>query len=101
LSDHNRYARKGRPTPRTPVNAIEGHIQAHVRPHEAAIGHPKQAHAWFVIGTKIGASELREAEVIAAYKRQSRVAGGFRLLKDPLLFVSSLFVKKPCRIHGR
>ena len=26
--------------------------------------------------------------------------GGFRFLKDPLFFVSSLFVKKPCRIQG-
>ena len=25
---------------------------------------------------------------------------GFRFLKDPLFFVSSLFVKKPCRIQG-
>ena len=26
--------------------------------------------------------------------------GGFRFLKDPLFFVSSLFVKKPTRIEG-
>jgi hypothetical protein len=29
------------------------------------------------------------------YKGQARVEGGFRFLKDPLFFVSSLFVKKP------
>jgi transposase len=28
------------------------------------------------------------------------VEGGFRFLKDPLFFVSSLFVKKPTRIQG-
>jgi transposase len=43
---------------------------------------------------------IRDTEAIAAYTRQSRVEGGFRFLKDPLLFVSSLFVKKPCRIQG-
>jgi transposase len=48
----------------------------------------------------ICASELGDTEVIAAYKRQSQVEGGFRFLKDPLFFVSSLFVKKPCRIQG-
>jgi transposase len=53
-----------------------------------------------VLGTNIGASELSDAEVIAAYKGQSCVEGGFRLLKDPLFFVSSLFVKKPSRIDG-
>jgi transposase len=100
LSDHKRYARKGRPTPSTPVTAIEWQIQAHVRPHETAIGHQKQYHACVVIGTNIGASALGDTEVIAAYKRQSRVEGGFRFLKDPLFLVSSLFVKKPCRIQG-
>jgi transposase len=100
LRDHKRYARKGRPTPSMPVKAIGWQIQAHVRPNEAAIGHQKQRHACFVIGTHIGASELGDTEVIAAYKRQSRVEGGFRFLNDPLLFVSSLFVKKPCRIQG-
>ena len=32
--------------------------------------------------------------------RKPWVEGGFRFLKDPLFFVSSLFVKKPCRIQG-
>jgi transposase len=38
--------------------------------------------------------------VIRAYKAQGQVEGGFRFLKDPLFFVSSLFVKKPSRIQG-
>jgi len=83
-----------------PVKAIEWQIQAPVRPHEAVIGHQKQQNAGFVIGTNICASQLSDTEVIAACKRQSRVEGGFRCLKDPLFFVSSLLVKKPCRIQG-
>jgi transposase len=38
--------------------------------------------------------------VIAGYKGQAQAEGGCRFLKDPLFFVSSLFVKKPCRIQG-
>jgi transposase len=53
-----------------------------------------------VLGTNIDASELSDTEVITAYKGQSRVEGGFRFLKAPLFFVSSLFVKKPSRIEG-
>jgi len=53
-----------------------------------------------VLGTNIKASDLSDVEVIAAYKAQSQVEGGFRFLKDPLFFVSSLFVKKPARIQG-
>jgi transposase len=100
LTDHKRYARQGRPTPSMPVKAIDWQIQAHVRPAEAAIEHQTHRHACFVIGTNIGTSELQDPEVITAYKRQSQVEGGFRFLKDPLFFVSSLFVKKPCRIQG-
>ena len=53
-----------------------------------------------MLGTNIEADDLSDEEVIAAYKAQSQVEGGFRFLKDPLFFVSSLFVKKPTRIQG-
>jgi transposase len=100
LSEHKRYAGKGRPTPRTPLKASEWQLQTHVRPDDEAIRHHKHVKACFVLGTNIGTSELRDTEVIAAYKGQAQVEGGFRFLKDPLFFVSSLFVKKPSRIEG-
>jgi transposase len=53
-----------------------------------------------VIGTTIEREQLSAPEVIRAYKAQTQAEGGFRFLKDPLFFVSSLFVKKPCRIQG-
>jgi transposase len=52
------------------------------------------------LGTNSDVSALSDAEMITAYKGQSQVEGGFRFLKDPLFFVSSLFVKKPSRIEG-
>ena len=100
LSEHTHYAGKGRPTPRTPLKAIEWHIQAQVCSDDATLEHDKHVKACFVLGTNIDARELSHAEVIAAYKGQSHVEGGFRLLKDPLFVVSSLFVKKPNRIEG-
>ena len=100
LSEHKHYAGRGRPTPHTPLKAIEWQIQAQVRSDDETIEHHQQVKACFVLGTNIDASELSHAEVIAAYKGQSHVEGGFRFLKDPLFFVSSLFVKKPNRIEG-
>jgi transposase len=100
LSEHTHYAGRGRPTPHTPVKASEWHIQAQVRADDATIEHHKQVKACFILGTHIDARELSPAEVIAAYTGQAHVEGGFRLLKDPLFFVSSLFVKKPNRIEG-
>src|SRR5207247_6236623 len=74
--------------------------QAQVRPAQEVIETYKQQSACFVIGTNIEARYVGNAEVIRAYKAQSGVEGGFRFLKDPRFFVSSLFVKKPCRIQG-
>ena len=100
LSDHKRYACKGRPTSTTPIKAITWQIQAQVQPHDEQIVQRKQHKACFVVGTNIDASQVSDAEVIRAYKGQAQAEGGFRFLKDPLFFVSSLFVKKPSRIQG-
>jgi transposase len=100
LIEHKRYGQKGRPTADTPIKAIEWQIQARVRPDAERLEAAKQHKACFVLGTNIKAKELSDAEVIAGYKGQAHAEGGFRFLKDPLFFVSSLFVKKPCRIQG-
>ena len=100
LTEQKRYAGTGRPTPRTPLKASEWHIQAHVQADDAAIERDKHTKACYGLGTTIDASEVSDAEVIPAYNGQSQVEGGFRFLKDPLFFVSSLLVKKPSRIAG-
>ena len=98
--EHKRYAGQGRPSAKTPVKAIDWQIRAHVCPDAEAIWCQKQLKGCFVLGTNIEAKALSDEEVIEAYKAQSQVEGGFRFLKDPLFFVSSLFVKKPSRIQG-
>jgi transposase len=100
LTPHLQYARKGRPTPETPIKAIQWQIHPNVVPDPATITHQQQRKACFVLGTTIADTALTDAEVIAGYKGQSAVEGGFRFLKDPVFFVSSLFVKKPSRIQG-
>ena len=100
LIEHKRYASKGRPTSTTPLKAPAWQMQAQVRPDTEQMRHRIQYHACFVLGTNIAASQLSDPEIIVAYKGQAQVEGGFRFLKDPLFFVSSLFVKKPSRIQG-
>jgi transposase len=100
LIEQKRYAGKGRPSAKTPIKASAWQIQAEVRPDAEAIRRSKQHKGCFVLGTNIEADDLRDEEGIAAYKAQSQVEGGFRFLKDPLFFVSSLFIKKPTRIQG-
>jgi len=100
LIEHKRYATKGRPTPTTPIKATEWQLQARVRPDTERLQKAKKYHACFVLGSNIAAEQLSDAEIIAGYKAQAQAEGGFRFLKDPLFFVSSLFVKKPSRIQG-
>jgi transposase len=100
LIDHKRYGHKGRPTAQTPLRALEWQMQAQVRRAAKHIEDAKQHAACFVLGTNIETEQLSDAEVVAGYKAQAQAEGGFRFLKDPLFFVSSLFVKKPCRIQG-
>jgi transposase len=100
LTEHKRYAGKGRPSAKTPIKAIEWQMGAEVCPDAEAIRRRQQHKGCFVLGTNIEADSLSDEEVVAAYKAQSQVEGGFRFLKDPLFFVSSLFVKKPTRIQG-
>jgi transposase len=100
LVEHKRYAGKGRPSAKSLLKTLEWQICTEVCPDAEAIRRQKQHKGCFVLGTNIESGELSDAEVIAAYKAQSQVEGGFRFLKDPLFFVSSLFVKKPSRIQG-
>jgi transposase len=100
LIEHKRYAGKGRPTATTPLQATAWQLQAYVRPDNEQRRHRIQHHACFVLGTNIAASQVSDPEIIVAYKAQAQAEGGFRFLKDPLFFVSSLFVKKPSRIQG-
>jgi transposase len=98
--EHKHYTGKGRPTPSRPIKSIAWQMRAQVRPDQERIAFRKQQGACFVIGTNIDVSQVSDPEVIRAYKAQAQAEGGFRFLKDPLFFVSSLFVKKPCRIQG-
>jgi transposase len=100
LIEHKRYACKGRPTPTTPIKAIKWQIHVDSRPDNEQMGYCKQYKACFVIGTNVDVHQLSDADVIQAYKGQAQAEGGFRFLKDPLFFASSLFVKKSSRIQG-
>ena len=100
LSAHNHYARKGRPTAKTPLPSIDWQMRAQGRPDVEHLASAKRSHACFVLGTNIRPLEVSNLDVITGYKGQAQVEGGFRFLKDPRCFVSSLFVKKPCRMQG-
>lgn len=100
VKQHIRYAQKGRPGPQTPIKEILWQINAHIQIDSEKVDAALKRKATFVVGSNISDTELKDEEVIQAYKGQSAVETGFRFLKDPLFFTSSLFVKKPSRMQA-
>jgi transposase len=101
LTQHKKYERRGKPTADTPVKAILWQIEATVTTAaDDIITQEQRRKACFVLGTSIPDAELSDLEVLAGYKGQGAVERGFRFLKAPEFFVSSLFVKKPSRMVG-
>lgn len=100
LTQHKKYARRGKPTADTPIKAILWQIEGTVVPDDDSVIEEQRRKACFVLGTSIPDAELSDLEVIAGYKGQGAVERGFRFLKSPEFFISSLFVKKPSRMLG-
>jgi transposase len=100
IEEQKKYESKGRPKPDSPyklIYRITGVVQERQAVRQEAI----RQSSCFVVGTTIPKNEVNDADVIMAYKNQNNtVERGFRFLKDPLMFTSSLFVKKPERIMG-
>ena len=100
VREHKRSACTGRPAPTTPSTSLDWQREAHSCPDHERMRARKQQGACVILGTHIAARQLSAPEVMHAYQAPSRAAGGVRLRKDPRFFVSSLCVKKPCRIQG-
>jgi transposase len=61
----------------------------------------RQRHSRFILATNVLDTEAYPAQrLLQEYKQQQQVERGFRFLKDPLFFTSSVFVKKPQRVEA-
>lgn len=100
IKEHNKYGTKGKPKKDTPVKEILYQMTAEIETESEKMKVLNDQKACFVIGTNIPSDKLENTEVIKSYKNQSTVESGFRFLKEPVFFVSSLFLKKPSRIQG-
>ena len=100
IEEQKKFKLKGRPKTESDyklVYRITGIAKERQDVKENAI---KQS-SCFIIGTTIPHNEVSDVDIIMAYKNQNiTVEMGFRFLKDPLMFTSSLFVKKSERIMG-
>ena len=59
----------------------------------------REARSRFILATnQLDADEYPAQLILTEYKQQQKVERGFRFLKDPLFFTSSVFVKKTQRV---
>ena len=71
-------------------------IQAHLERDEAAIAEDLEYSGRYILATNV--LKLKGDELLTEYKGRQSVERGFRFLKEPLFFASSVFVKSPRRV---
>ncbi len=85
------------PRTQTKIYQITGEIE----PRNSAIEAEKVKAGRFILATNIlDAEAVTNLQVLSEYKAQQSNETGFRFIKYPLFFTSSVFVKKPERVEA-
>ena len=93
------YSQPGRPTQNQSPEYFTYRIIAQVIPLEAAIEVARKRAGRFILATNVLEQDvLSDDEVLIEYKGQQSSERGFRFLKDPLFFASSVFLNTPRRV---
>ena len=93
------YDQAGRPAQGQTPSHYSFHLQAEVVPSPPAITLARRRAGRFILATNVLATtDFTASQVLATYKDQQAPERGFRFLKDPLFFTSSVFLKTPARV---
>lgn len=99
LIPHFSHGKSGRPCKEQKPTQCHYQIDASLIPNQDAIATEKQKVGRFILATSVLDSEqLSNDQLLIEYKQQQSTERGFRFLKDPLFFTSSVFLKSPKRI---
>lgn len=95
------YNKAGRPRLDEVPSRISYSVQAALAPNPEAIEVEMTRAGRFILATNVlDTIELSTDEALTEYKDQQSNERGFRFLKDPLFFTSSVFVKSPKRVQA-
>jgi transposase len=93
------YERPGKPSAKNPPVRTSYQVTANIVTDENKIAVQKQRAGRFILATNVlNPQELSADDALREYKAQQGTERGFRFLKDPLFFASSVFLKTPKRI---
>jgi transposase len=95
------YAKAGKSSKSDIPQRISYRVAAVVTPLEAQISAQRLRCGRFILATNVlNATELTADDALLEYKEQQGNERGFRFLKDPLFFTSSVFLKSNRRIEA-
>ena len=93
------HGKSGRPSTTQKPTKYSYHIEVDLIPNSEAITAEQQKAGRFILATNVlDDKQLSNSELLIEYKAQQSTERGFRFLKDPLFFTSSVFLKSPKRI---
>jgi transposase len=94
------YGKRRRPAKGAKPEQIRYRVKAELERQEAAIAEELECSGRYILATNVHSEggEQSDDDLLAEYKGRHAVERGFRFLKDPLFFASSLFVKSPRRV---
>lgn len=93
------YQNSGRPKQGAIPTHVTYRVTATIIEDQGAIERAKRKAGRFILATNnVETPEVNPDKVLSDYKGQQAAEGGFKLLKDPLFFTASVFLKTPERI---
>ena len=91
--------KRGRPKKETAETEYDYILEATLEENSETIAQEMEHSGKFILATNVLEQEvMSDDELLRKYKEQQSTERGFRFLKDPLFFTSSVFLKTPSRI---
>lgn len=99
IESHPHYSQPGRPTKNQSPEYLTYRVIAQIIPVEKVIEIARRRAGRFILATNVlNEALLPNDKVLIEYKGQQSSERGFRFLKDPLFFTSSVFLNTPRRV---
>ncbi len=93
------YLQPGRPNAETQPTHYSFHVQAILGQNTVAIATLRQQAGRFILATNsLDSQKWTASDILREYKAQQPTERGFRFLKDPMFFASSIFLKNTKRV---
>jgi transposase len=101
VEEIKKHKKSGRPKKGSQEICTGYRVVGQISENEEKIENKKRTRGRFILGTnQMNKEKIADKEILSEYKEQSKVEGGFKLLKDASFQIASVFLKKPERIAG-